>query len=240
MVNPKQYTGGPHRQMRAVLFSGGWGRNHAILLPDMRVNPEQERRRLADFYGGLSDGELWKLEEDSDSLTELAREALEDEMDRRELDEVPRDNRIRKPQAEQLEFRDLVTVRKFRNLPEALLAKGSLESVGIDCFLFDHNLVRLFVSHFVGGIRLQVKAEDAALALEVLNQPMLEGLYVEGIGLYEQPRCPRCSSLEVSMQPVNPSFTLLPEENLCECRFCRHRWREREGLSSAEQKPPKS
>ena len=40
-------------------------------------------------------------------------------------------------------MRKQVTIRAFRDLPEALLAKGSLESAGIDCFLVDDNMVRL-------------------------------------------------------------------------------------------------
>ena len=56
----------------------------------------------------------------------------------------------------QLEMRELVTIRQFRDLPEALLAKGSLESAGIACFLADENMVRLdwFISNFVGGVKL--------------------------------------------------------------------------------------
>jgi len=206
----------------------------------MALNPDQERRRLATFYGGLSDGELWKLEEDSDSLTEVAREALEEEMDRRELEELPPEGRPRRTHSDQFEFRNLVTVRRFRNLHEALLAKGSLESVGIDCFLFDHNLVRLFVSHFVGGIRLQVKAEDVKTALEVLNQPMLEGLYVEGVGLYEQPRCPHCGSLDVSMQPTDSSFLPAGDENLWKCRYCGCSWSDCESGDGILPPSPKS
>src|SRR6202020_2478284 len=48
---------------------------------------------------------------------------------------------------QEMEVRELVTVRKFRDLPEALLAKGSLESAGIECFLADENLVRLGLVH---------------------------------------------------------------------------------------------
>ena len=63
-----------------------------------------------------------------------------------------------------MEVRELVTIRQFRDLPEALLAKGSLESAGIECFLADENLVRLdwFISNFIGGIKLKVRVPDAA------------------------------------------------------------------------------
>jgi hypothetical protein len=161
-----------------------------------------ERRRLATNYAGMTDGELQRLARNAESLTELAWDALQDEMDRRNLElleeEAPEDR-------EQLELRELVTVRQFRDLPEALLAKGSLESAGMDCFLADENLVRLdwFISNLIGGIKLKVRAADVENARKILDEPILEGLYVQGVGLYEQPRCPKCQSLDVNFQELD-------------------------------------
>src|SRR5882672_9344643 len=131
------------------------------------LDDQRERRRLAANYGGMTDGELLRLARNAESLTELAWDALVDEMDRRHL-ESPHDAA---PEVRQeLEMRQLVTIRQFRDLPEALLAKGSLESVGIECFLADENLVRLdwFISNFIGGIKLNVRAADAEDARKIL------------------------------------------------------------------------
>jgi hypothetical protein len=166
--------------------------------------PEQrERLRLAANYAGMTDGELQRLARHADSLTELACDALEDEMDRRHL-EIP-ENDSSGDKRQEMEVRELVTVRQFRDLPEALLAKGSLESAGIECFLADENLVRLdwFISNFIGGIKLNVRAADAENAQRLLDEPILEGLYVQGVGLYEQPRCPKCQSLDVNFQELD-------------------------------------
>lgn len=165
------------------------------------LDPKQERHRLAGTYAGMSDGELQSLARHPESLTEVAWEALEDEMDRRNLqwpDAVA-------PAHDEIEIRELVTIRQFRDLPEALLAKGSLESAGMECFLDDENLVRLdwFISNFIGGIKLRVRAQDAENAKKLLDEPILEGLYVQGIGLYEQPRCPQCQSLDVNFQELH-------------------------------------
>ena len=124
------------------------------------MDEQRERRRLAANYAGMTDGELQRLARNAESLTELACDALEDEMDRRHL-EFP-DGAAPEPRHE-LEMRELVTVRQFRDLPEALLAKGCLESAGIECSLADENLVRLdwFISNFIGGIKLKVRAQDA-------------------------------------------------------------------------------
>ena len=166
------------------------------------LNEQRERRRLADNYATMTDGELQRLARSAGSLTELAWDALDDEMDRRHL-ELP-DDPDQEPR-EELQVRELVTIRQFRDLPEALLAKGSLESAGIECFLADDNLVRLdwFISNFIGGIKLNVRAPDAANAQKLLDEPILEGLYVQGIGLYEQPRCPNCQSLDVNFQELD-------------------------------------
>ena len=171
-------------------------------LDESRLQDQLERRRLAANYASMTDGELQRLAQTAESLTELAWDALEDEMDRRHLEFT--DDAETEPRQE-MEVRELVTIRQFRDLPEALLAKGSLESAGIECFLADENLVRLdwFISNFIGGIKLNVRAADAANAQKLLDEPILEGLYVHGVGLYEQPRCPKCQSLDVNFQELD-------------------------------------
>jgi hypothetical protein len=168
------------------------------------LDQQRERRRLAATYAAMTDGELQKLARNADSLTEVAWDTLEDELDRRQLDFTEEENR-EAVDRQSLELRELVTIRQFRDLPEALLAKGSLESAGIECFLADENLVRLdwFISNFIGGIKLNVRADDEANAREILDEPILEGLYVQGVGLYEQPRCPKCQSLDVNFQELD-------------------------------------
>jgi len=171
-------------------------------LDESYLDEQKERRRLAANYAGMTDGELQKLAQSAESLTEWAWDVLEDELDRRHL-ELADDPAQAPPQ--QMEMRELVTLQQFRDLPEALLAKGSLESAGIECFLADDNLVRLdwFISNFIGGIKLNVRAADAANARQILDEPILEGLYVQGIGLYEQPRCPNCQSLDINFQELD-------------------------------------
>lgn len=203
-------------------------------LNDSFMNEQRERRRLADNYAGMSDGELQRLARSAESLTELAWDALEDEMDRRHL-EIAEDAGVEPRQ--EMEVRELVTIRQFRDLPEALLAKGSLESAGIECFLADENLVRLdwFISNFIGGIKLNVRAADAENAQKLLDEPILEGLYVHGIGLYEQPRCPKCQSLDVNFQELDrpiafmSAFLRVPmpvQRDGWRCHACDAEWKD--------------
>lgn len=173
-------------------------------LDESHLDAQRERQRLADTYAGMTDGELQRLAGSADSLTDVAWDALEDEMERRHL-ECPGESPDDRASRLEVEIRELVTVRQFRDLPEALLAKGSLESAGIECFLADENLVRLdwFISNFIGGVKLNVKVADVESARAILDDPILEGLYVQGVGLYEQPRCPKCQSLDVNFQELD-------------------------------------
>jgi hypothetical protein len=47
-------------------------------------------------------------------------------------------------------------------------------------FLADENLVRQdwFISNFIGGIKLNVRDADQAVARQLLDEPIFEGLYV--------------------------------------------------------------
>jgi len=140
---------------------------------------------------------------------------------------------------EEVKLRELVAVRQFRDLPEALLAKGSLESTGIECFLVDDNMVRMdwFISNLLGGIKLAVTPEDADAAIEVLEQTIPEDFEVEGMGNYEQPRCPRCGSLDIAHETGLDKRFALPalyavgipiplSRNVWKCESCGHEWHE--------------
>jgi Putative prokaryotic signal transducing protein len=63
---------------------------------------------------------------------------------------------------------ELVTIRQFGDMAEALLAEGCLESAGIEAFLTDLNVARIDWP-LTRGLRLQVSADDAAAASEVLQ-----------------------------------------------------------------------
>jgi hypothetical protein len=169
------------------------------------TTPEQERARLAGVYSAMSDEELGQIAQSADELSDAAHEALQSEAARRGLAlAAPPPSGV-----DVAELNDLVTLRQFRDLPEALLAKGSLESGGIESQLIDDNMIRMnwFISNLLGGIKLKVHAEDVEAASEILSQPIPETIEVEGLGSYAQPKCPRCQSLDVSFRELDKFFS---------------------------------
>ena len=165
------------------------------------TSPEQERDRIAAVYAGMSEGELEKVAARGYELSDIARRTLEAEILKRGLViKIAPD-----PGFNVYELNETVILRKYRDLPEALLAKALLESAGVEAYLVDDNLVRLdwFWSNLLGNIKLKVRPEDEQAANEILSQPIPEKLEVEGIGEYDQPRCPRCQSLDVVYGELN-------------------------------------
>jgi len=201
-----------------------------------KIDPEQERQRLTAFYAGQLDGELEKVAGQAYDLTDLAREVLGTELERRHLSVDlakhapvpvkkapqpgdPPEEHAAEVDPSELELpvsggtgdaHEVVTIRKFRDLPEALLAKGSLESSGIECALADDNMVRMdwFYSNAIGGIKLLVNADDAESAEQLLSQPIPEHLDVSDVGVFEQPKCRQCGSLDINFRELQSSAYL--------------------------------
>ena len=200
--------------------------------------PDQEAQRIAKVYAGMSDEELEKLAATGYELSDIAHQALETEISRRGLTLTI----AATPEFDVYELDETVTIRQFRDLHEALLAKGCLESAGIHADLVDDNMIRLdwFYSNLLGGIKLKVRVEDSETAAQILNQPIPEELEVEGIGTYEQPRCPRCQSLDISFQELNKPLSFgsaylgvpIPVHTKAwSCHACKNQWDEDDGAA---------
>ncbi len=66
----------------------------------------------------------------------------------------------------------LITIATYDFWPDAEIARGRLQSEGIDAWLADQHLVQLdwLYSIAVGGIKLQVAPEDAERARRILDR----------------------------------------------------------------------
>jgi hypothetical protein len=160
------------------------------------MNPSPEE--LAHNYAQMSESELMDLARSYNSLTDVAQTALRAEFAKRNLD-PPTVAELDDPGASGPNF---ITIRRYRDLSEAIVARSLLQSAGIAAYLRDENLVRLEwqISNFIGGIRLQVERADEAAAVEVLSQPIPDTVPFDEHAEFAQPLCPRCDSTDITFQ----------------------------------------
>jgi hypothetical protein len=214
-----------------------------------KVDLSKELKRLKAAYSGMEDSQLSELAQDPDSLTEVAWQALNEEMQKRSL-EPPRP---RSPTTAEQTTSAIppapVMIQRYRDLPEASVAQSILNSAGIESFLADENLVRLdwFYSNLIGGIKLFVREEDADEARKLLEQSVPENFDVENVGEYQQPRCPQCGSLDVSLNGLNKPasyaamWALFPIPIInkgWKCYSCGNTWQEPGPAEPPDKKTP--
>jgi hypothetical protein len=102
---------------------------------------------------------------------------------------------------------DLVTIDRFLFIANAEIARATLEAAGIDAVLVDENIVRMSWgdAQAHGGVRLQVRAEDADEARTILEETDLSGAaapsppepYDDVDDLEPDETCRRCGSVEI-------------------------------------------
>lgn len=205
-----------------------------------KVDPVQERTRLENLYSGMADEELDKLLDAADELSEPARDALKAEIERRgghveyELE----------PATESLHPK-LVALARYRDLEEATIARGVLQSAGIVCFLADENTVRMdwFWSNMIGNMRLMIREEDEEAARQILAQPIPESFAIDHEQeQFEQPKCPKCGSLDIHFEGwdravgLTTAWVLAPlpvRRDAWQCNACDARWQELPDESAA-------
>jgi hypothetical protein len=207
-----------------------------------KIDWEKERQRLTALYAHMEDTELEKIGAVPESLTPIARETLETEMSRRGM---------KLPEVGSLEFvpSKPVLARRYRDLPEASIAKRILDSADIESFLFDDNVIRLdwLWSNLMGGVKVLVREEDAEAARELLDQNVPEKFDVEGVGEYDQPRCPRCQSFDITLDGLDRRLAYaslwvgLPIPITItgwKCHSCGHSWTEKNDTSATSPATP--
>ena len=180
------------------------------------------------IFSQMTEGELLRAAQRYDGLTDAAQTEMRAEFARRNL-EPPLVEEAEQPE-------ELVTVRRYRDLSEGIVARSLLESVGMRAELRDENLIRLDwqISNFIGGLRLQVPAADAANAEELLSQAVVDPVPLENGWEFEQPVCPACGSREITFEGASRGAALaglwmmgvpLPKgKETWRCESCGARW----------------
>lgn len=133
---------------------------------------------------------------------------------------------------------DLITLWRYRDLPEALIAQSKLHAEGFDCFLADHEVIRLnwFWSNALGGVRLYVREDEGEAALSVLAEEIAAAFTSEEVGEdYQQPECPNCGSRDVEFETIHRGVALFAlwafslsvpiPVNTWKCEDCGHKWK---------------
>ena len=197
------------------------------------IDWERERERLRAAYAAMSIGELQEVADDVDSLTEVARAALRAEMLQRRMEAPPESTT---PEPVDAPIPEPVIIRRYRDLPIAVVERSVLDFAGIEGFLAEDIIIRMdwLISNALGGIKLWVRGSEAVEAREVLAAGVPEAFDVEGVGEYRQPKCPNCSSLDVSLEELNRkiahlgllllSIPIPAVKRGWNCHACRHKW----------------
>jgi hypothetical protein len=131
----------------------------------------------------------------------------------------------------------LVTIARYRDLPQAGLDKSILEGQGVTCFLDNEFTVGVnwLYSTALGGVKLKVLEEDVPLAKELLGagNNIDESVVAEEV-LPPEELCPKCESpavrginytrkfAAISLLLSLPFFFFMKRYS---CGECGHRWR---------------
>ncbi len=186
---------------------------------------------FAQRYALMTERELQAVARDYESLIDHAQAALRNEFARRGLEAPLVDETDAEPSS-----RELVTLRRYRDLSEAIVARSLLESASIVVYLYDENLVRLDwqISNLIGGIRLQVEEADAEAANDLLDQPVPDPIQFEPEEEFSQPHCPRCGSIDILFEGASRAAALTslylvglpmpPGRETWLCNACGARW----------------
>jgi hypothetical protein len=140
------------------------------------IDPEREKQRLSVLYAGMTDLELQKVGSDAGALTDWAFEVLREERKKRSLDWAGKDMPLPSQMVISEDTEDLgnrpIVIRRYRDMPEAFVARSVLEDAGIECVLQDDNVVAMdwFWSNAMGGIKLVVRQKDAEESEQLLSE----------------------------------------------------------------------
>ena len=110
---------------------------------------------------------------------------------------------------------ELITIKTYTYPHEVYVERGKLESEGIQTFLKDEATVQVynFYSNAVGGVKLQVFADDAERAIAILNSvkeiPRTITVFSKK-ELESSSLCPFCGSENISKKKNATWLTLIP------------------------------
>ena len=227
-------------------------KKRGLQMPEKMPEPEVPAKNI---YDGKSNSELMEIARGYDALPEADQADLRDEFAARGLepplvedeDESAQDGALTAAPSS-----DFLTVKTYRDLSAAYVARAYLEAQGIPNILRDENTIRTdwFLSNAIGGARLQVPSDYAERATELLSEPVPDD-FEANTTKFVQPKCPNCGSLDVIADDMDrkvkagsvvmfplatPALSVLPFTSKADwkCMNCGCRWEDDEEPGTAE------
>jgi DNA-directed RNA polymerase subunit M/transcription elongation factor TFIIS len=174
------------------------------------LDPAAEWRRLSELYGRMSDGELVGLARKKSELTEVAQEALANEISLRRLKVTPEEPASPPVPQRPLdsaydEDRQLVTISTAWSVADALRLQRLLDGAGIPFFIGPEMAtgVDAVTSNFANGVDVKIMNAGLPWARQVLqdyfpkDEPERERREREEAAKGLDVLCPKCHSTEV-------------------------------------------
>ncbi len=202
-----------------------------------------ERQRLADLYAQKWDGELLELAAEIGDLTEMAQQALRDEMRKRGLGEAgaPAKAKIEEHIAEQedgaerpIEFTWKTLLCECETQQQAEQLAEALRRAGIESWIQGPGARSRTGTMDVTYPRVMVAADQLEHAQEVAARPIPQDILdttkedeTSEPDVFELPACPACGTGDPVLTGVDPVNTWL-------CEACGKEWRDATEAESAE------
>jgi DNA-directed RNA polymerase subunit M/transcription elongation factor TFIIS len=217
------------------------------------VDPAGEWLRLSEHYRQLSVDELVGLALQTSELTDVAQQALAQEIATRRLKLPPEESatpRSPEPQPDSAEDggwpyaedRELVVIRTVWSLADALKLQSLLDTAGIPFYMGPEKAmgVDAMTSNFANGLSVQIMQVGVPWARQALQQyfpadepPQEKADESDNVAIH----CPKCHSTEVVFEDLDRG----PENSEGKpsskfkwtCDSCSHEW-EDDGLVTEE------
>jgi len=202
-----------------------------------------EWRRLSELYGRMSDGELVGLARTKSELTEVAQEALTNEMSIRRLKVLP-ETALAPPIPKRPldpaydEDRQLITISTVWSVDDARRLQRLLDEAGIPFYMGEEMATGVdgVTSKFANGVPVCIMNIGLPWARQVLkeyfpkDEPDSERREQEEAAKEHPVRCPSCHSTEVVFDDLvgEPPTTEQgsPQQFEWTCDACGHHWKD--------------
>jgi DNA-directed RNA polymerase subunit M/transcription elongation factor TFIIS len=212
--------------------------------------PAGDFLRVSEHYRGLSDDELLDLARQPSELTDMAQQALANEMSHRGLQAPPREEsrparrevwtppEVFDPNDPYAEDRELVTLCTVWSLADAFQLQNLLDTAGIPFFmgLEKATSADAVTSNFAAGVEVRVMSIGIPWARKAMQNyaPVNDQTPPEEKGEEKQKeaddelsvQCPKCHSTEVVLEDTMPGSAdkPLPQIYKWVCDSCGRHW----------------